>query len=90
MKVNKKRTSRCPSCGERISIGERPKIGQYLLCSICDEKVEIIEDVDGNRCRIGHQAASDPVSEVDVRAAARTKSSTTAGSYLTAAPIFRN
>jgi lysine biosynthesis protein LysW len=42
MKVNKKRTSRCPSCGERISIGERPKIGQYLLCSICDEKVEII------------------------------------------------
>lgn len=42
MKVKKKRTSRCPSCGERISIGERPKIGQYLLCSICDEKVEII------------------------------------------------
>ena len=42
MKVIKKRTSRCPSCGERISIGERPKIGLYLLCSICDEKVEIV------------------------------------------------
>ena len=42
MKVTKKLTSRCPSCGEKISIGERPKIGQYLLCSICDEKVEIV------------------------------------------------
>ena len=42
MKVMKKRTSRCPSCGEKISVGERPKIGQYLLCSICDEKVEIV------------------------------------------------
>lgn len=42
MKTRKKRTSRCPSCGEKISIGERPKIGQYLLCPICDEKVEIV------------------------------------------------
>ena len=42
MKVMKRRISRCPSCGEKISVGERPKIGQYLLCSICDEKVEII------------------------------------------------
>lgn len=42
MRVIKKRTSRCPSCGEKISVGERPKIGQYLLCSICDEKVEIV------------------------------------------------
>lgn len=42
MRVNKKRTSRCPSCGEKISIGDRPKIGQYLLCSICDETVEIV------------------------------------------------
>lgn len=42
MKVIRKRTSRCPSCGEKISIGERPKIGQYLLCQICDEKVEIV------------------------------------------------
>lgn len=42
MRTIKKRTSRCPSCGEKISIGERPKIGQYLLCSNCDEKVEII------------------------------------------------
>ena len=42
MKVIKKRTSRCPSCGEKISIGDRPKIGQYLLCSICDERVEIV------------------------------------------------
>lgn len=42
MKEIKKRTSRCPSCGEKIIIGDRPKIGQYLLCSICDEKVEII------------------------------------------------
>jgi peptide subunit release factor 1 (eRF1) len=42
MKTRKKRTSRCPSCGEMISVGERPKIGQYLLCSICDEKVEVV------------------------------------------------
>jgi lysine biosynthesis protein LysW len=42
MKVMKKKTSRCPSCGERIAIGESPKIGQYLICSICDEKVEIV------------------------------------------------
>ena len=42
MKVIKKRTSRCPSCGEKISVGDRPKIGQYLLCSVCDEKVEIV------------------------------------------------
>lgn len=42
MRVIKKRTSRCPSCGEKISVGDRPKIGQYLLCSICDEKVEIV------------------------------------------------
>jgi hypothetical protein len=42
MKVNKKRTSRCPSCGEKISIGERPRVGQYLYCSICDEQVEIV------------------------------------------------
>jgi transcription initiation factor IIE alpha subunit len=42
MRVIKKRTSRCPSCGEKISVGDQPKIGQYLLCSICDEKVEIV------------------------------------------------
>ena len=42
MKLNRKRMSRCPFCGEKISIGERPRIGQYLLCSICDEKVEIV------------------------------------------------
>lgn len=42
MKTIRKRTSRCPSCGEKISIGEQPKIGQYLLCSVCDEKVEIV------------------------------------------------
>lgn len=42
MKVIKKRSSRCPSCGEKISIGEQPQIGKYLLCSICDEKVEIV------------------------------------------------
>jgi hypothetical protein len=42
MKVTRKRTSRCPSCGEKISIGERAKIGQYLVCSICDEMVEIV------------------------------------------------
>lgn len=42
MRVIKKRTSRCPSCGEKISVGDRPKIGQYLLCSICDEMVEIV------------------------------------------------
>ena len=42
MKTRKKRISRCPSCGEMIFIGDRPKIGQYLLCSICDEKVEIV------------------------------------------------
>jgi lysine biosynthesis protein LysW len=42
MKTYKKRTSRCPSCGEKITIGEYPKIGQYLLCSICDEKVEVV------------------------------------------------
>ena len=43
MKLNKKRASRCPSCGEKIFLGEHPKVGQYLLCSICDEKVEIIK-----------------------------------------------
>jgi len=43
MKEIKKRTSWCPSCGEKIFIGERPKIGKYLLCSICDEKVEIVK-----------------------------------------------
>lgn len=42
MKAFKKKTSRCPSCGEKIFVGEYPKIGQYLLCSNCDEKVEII------------------------------------------------
>ncbi|UCF29345.1 MAG: hypothetical protein JSW42_06625 [Chloroflexota bacterium] len=42
MKSIKKRMSRCPSWGEKISIGENPKIGQYILCSICDEEVEII------------------------------------------------
>jgi hypothetical protein len=43
MRLNKKRASRCPSCGEKIFLGEQPKVGQYLLCSICDEKVEIIK-----------------------------------------------
>jgi lysine biosynthesis protein LysW len=42
MNVKRKKISRCPSCGEKISIGERPKVGQYLLCSICDEKLEIV------------------------------------------------
>lgn len=42
MRMNKKKTSRCPYCGEKIPIGDRPKIGQYLVCSICDEKVEIV------------------------------------------------
>jgi len=42
MKVNRKRMSRCPSCDEKIFIGERPKVGQYLLCSICEEKLEIV------------------------------------------------
>ena len=42
MKVNRKRISRCPACDEKIFIGERPKVGQYLLCSICDEKLEIV------------------------------------------------
>jgi len=42
MKVKRIRASRCPSCGENISIGDHPQIGQYLLCPICDEKVEII------------------------------------------------
>ena len=43
MKHFKKRTSRCPSCGEKIFLGEYPKVGQYLLCSVCDEQVEIIK-----------------------------------------------
>jgi DNA-directed RNA polymerase subunit RPC12/RpoP len=43
MRINKKRTSRCPSCGEKIFLGDHPKVGQYLLCSVCDEKVEIIK-----------------------------------------------
>jgi DNA-directed RNA polymerase subunit RPC12/RpoP len=43
MKEIKRRTSRCPSCSENISIGERPQIGQYFLCSNCDEKVEVIK-----------------------------------------------
>lgn len=43
MRLNKKKASRCPSCGEKIFLGEQPKVGQYLLCSICDEKVEIIK-----------------------------------------------
>ena len=43
MKLNKKRTSRCPSCGEKIFLGDHPKIGQFLLCSVCGERVEIIK-----------------------------------------------
>ena len=37
MRINKKRTSRCPSCGEKIFLGDHPKVGQYLLCSVCGE-----------------------------------------------------
>lgn len=43
MKFNKKKASRCPSCGEKIYLGDHPKVGQYLHCSICDEQVEIIK-----------------------------------------------
>ena len=42
MNLNQKKTSRCPYCRERIPVGERPQIGQVLVCGVCDEQVEII------------------------------------------------
>jgi lysine biosynthesis protein LysW len=42
MKEHKKKTSRCPSCSEKISIGENPRVGQLFRCSVCDEEIEIM------------------------------------------------
>lgn len=42
MNEHKKKTSRCPSCGEKISIGDRPRVGQLFRCFICDEEIEIV------------------------------------------------
>ena len=32
----------CPDCGERISLGSRPREGQQLTCSECGALLEII------------------------------------------------
>ena len=32
----------CPDCGERISLGFRPREGQQLACSDCGALLEII------------------------------------------------
>lgn len=42
MRENKKKTSPCPSCGEKISIGGNLRVGQFFHCPICDEEIEII------------------------------------------------
>jgi lysine biosynthesis protein LysW len=38
----KKRTGKCPSCGENIYLGDRARIGQVLNCCSCEDELEVI------------------------------------------------
>jgi lysine biosynthesis protein LysW len=32
----------CPSCGESVNVGARPKMGQRVVCQACDTDLEVV------------------------------------------------
>jgi lysine biosynthesis protein LysW len=32
----------CPSCGESVNVGTRPKMGQRVVCQACDTELEVV------------------------------------------------
>jgi lysine biosynthesis protein LysW len=42
MKSMAKVKATCPNCGEKTSIGERPKTGQVVVCNNCGIELEIV------------------------------------------------
>lgn len=32
----------CPSCGESIEVGRKPKMGQRVVCPGCDVELEVV------------------------------------------------
>jgi peptide subunit release factor 1 (eRF1) len=36
-------TASCPSCKEKIYVGENPKVGKFIDCKFCDEQLEIVK-----------------------------------------------
>ena len=43
MQSRGKGMGKCPSCREKIYIGERARIGQPITCSYCNDRLEIIQ-----------------------------------------------
>lgn len=41
--TGKKRTSKCPACGENIYIKDQLRLGQIVICTGCEEELEIIK-----------------------------------------------
>jgi lysine biosynthesis protein LysW len=42
MKSMAKARATCPNCGEKTSVGERPKNGQILVCKYCGIDLEVV------------------------------------------------
>jgi hypothetical protein len=36
-------TAKCPSCKEKIYVGEHPIRGKFILCKFCEEELEIVK-----------------------------------------------
>lgn len=34
--------TKCPSCGEKISFGGRPVLHHLVICSNCEEELEVV------------------------------------------------
>ena len=32
----------CPSCGSKVNLGPKPKMGQRTVCSACDTELEVV------------------------------------------------
>ena len=41
-KSRKRGMGKCPSCGEYIFVGDRPRIHQLITCRSCEDQLEII------------------------------------------------
>ena len=33
----------CPSCGESVILDKSPRLGDFIVCRICEEKLEVID-----------------------------------------------
>lgn len=43
MKVKSNIIADCPSCGERVVLDKSPRLGDFVVCRICEEKLEVID-----------------------------------------------